>query len=211
MGGKKRDSLELVLYLSIFGIFIGLAISIYFYHSAFGGKISTTSNDWSAFGSFFGGLFSPTVSFVTLVAILVTIKLQKRMLENQAAEFSKLYQMQTKTVEAQEEQLLHIKSSSEFEKIMTYKQTLLTILAQQMDLHQKIIDRCSSSAVYILETQMEKPKLNLGMELDETLNKKEKSEKKLSGLANLSITIAITKYQSTSQLDEHFSKGYLGL
>ena len=209
MGGKKRDSLELVLYLSIFGIFIGLAISIYFYHSAFGGKISTTSNDWSAFGSFFGGLFSPTVSFVTLVAILVTIKLQKRMLENQATEFSKLYQIQTKTVEAQEDQLSHIKASSEYEKIMAYKQMLLTVLVQQMDFHQKIIDRCSNSAVYMLEKQMEKPKLNLEMKLDETLNQKEESEKKLSGLAKLSITIATTKYQSISQLDKYFAKGYL--
>ncbi|WPC04210.1 hypothetical protein SBP02_15730 [Pseudomonas benzenivorans] len=77
MKNNKKDPLELVLYFSIFGLLSGLLVAVYFYKSTFSGEISSASADWSALGSFFGGVFAPVVSFVTLVAIIVTIRLQK--------------------------------------------------------------------------------------------------------------------------------------
>lgn len=211
MEKSRKDPLEIFLYFSIFGVFIGLAASIFFYKNTFSGNISTESADWSALGSFFGGIFAPTVSFVTLMAILITIKIQKKMLETQASEFSNLHKIQIDVLKMQEEQLTHIKSASENEKIATYKQTLLAVVAQQIDVHQKIIDRLTHSAEFMLEKKMEKPGIDLGTKLDETCTQKEDYEKKLNILVNLSITIAITKYLSLSELDKAFATGYANL
>ncbi|KFX68058.1 hypothetical protein TMS3_0122950 [Pseudomonas taeanensis MS-3] len=211
MKKTKKDPLEILLYLSILGIFIGLALSIYLYKSIFNGEFSTESADWSALGSFIGGIFAPTVSFVTLVAILITIRLQKKMLETQANEFLKLHEIQIKTLETQEHQLSHTKAILDNEKIASYKQTIFGVVAQQIDLHQKVIDRSSRSSEYMLEKKLEHPGIDLGTKPNEILNQKEEYEKKVSDLANLSIRIATTKYQSIAELDKAFAEAYIKL
>lgn len=211
MKNNKKDPLELVLYFSIFGLLLGLFVAVYFYKSTFSGAISSVSADWSALGSFFGGVFAPVVSFVTLVAIIVTIRLQKKFLETQVTEFSKLHELQVKTLNSQEEQLSSAKSSYEHEKVNSYKQTILSVIAQQIDLHQRIIDRCTSSSEYMLEKKMAQPKIDLGTKLEETLEQKEEYEKRLNKLANLSVSIAVSKYQSTNEIDKEFAKVYADL
>jgi len=130
------------------------------------------------------------------------------MLETQANEFLKLHQIQTETLETQEDQLAHAKTALENEKIASYKQTILAVVAQQIDLHQTVIDRCSRSSEYMLEKIIENPKIDLGTKLNESIDQKEEYENKVSNLANLSITIAVTKFQSISELDKAFAEGY---
>ncbi|MOA40791.1 hypothetical protein D3C78_1626960 [compost metagenome] len=106
---------------------------------------------------------------------------------------------------------MHTKTALENERIAAYKQTILAVVAQQIDLHQAVIDRSSRSSEYMLEKKIENPKIDLGTKLDEALSQKEECEKKVSSLANLSITIAITKYQSISELDKAFAEEYVKL
>lgn len=208
---KGKEPLELVLYISIFLLVLGLSVSVFFYTNTFSGGISYSSADWSALGSFFGGVFSPAVSFVTLVAIIITIRLQKRLLDTQVSEFSKLYGLQVKTLDVQEKQLDSVKASYEYEKITSYKQTILSVISQQIDLHQKIIDRCTSSSEFMLEKKIAQPKIDLGTKLEEALDQKEEYERKLNELVNLSISIAVSKYQSTQEVDKAFIEGYAKL
>lgn len=95
---KSRNSLDLLLYFSVASIVLSLVISGFLYGKQLGYGLSTLEADWAAFGSFFGGVFSPMVSFVTLIAIIQTIKLQRALLENQASEFAKLHTLQVKTL-----------------------------------------------------------------------------------------------------------------
>lgn len=206
---KRQDPLEWVLYLSILGLIIGLGVALFVYKVTFPGDLSTKLADWSSVGSFFGGIFAPAVSFVTLVAIIITIRLQKIFLETQVSEFSKIHELQDKTLKSQEEQLLCAKVSSEHEKVNNYKQTLLNVIAQKIDLHQKIIDRCASSSEYMLEKKMAQPKIDLGTKLEETLDQKEEYEKKLNQIVSLSVLIATSKYESVNELDKAFAEGFL--
>lgn len=98
-----KDGYGLVLWLSIAGLLASLAVSVYCYRQVFGAKFSTDPNYWSAFGTYFGGIFSPLVSFVTLVAILKTIKLQSTLLETQNTEFAVMQDIQMRTLASQQE------------------------------------------------------------------------------------------------------------
>ncbi|MCP8898438.1 hypothetical protein [Gilvimarinus xylanilyticus] len=82
-------------------------LSIFYYRDTFGVHLSSEMDEWAHFGSFFGGFISTTISFFMLVAIIITIWLQARL----------LYQ--------QDEQLQHLVLSSSQNKVHQHKQTLL--------------------------------------------------------------------------------------
>jgi len=208
---ERKEPLEMVLYVSVFLLILGLSASVLFYTNTFSGEISYSSADWAALGSFFGGVFAPAISFVTLVAIIITIRIQKRLLDTQVDEFSKLYRLQVETINVQEKQLDSVKASYEYEKIASYKQTILSVISQQIDLHQKIIDRCTTSAGSMLEKKIAQSNIDLGNKLEEALNQKEEYEEKLNELVMISISIAVSKYQSIQEVDEAFIKGYAKL
>lgn len=58
---------------------------------------------------------------------------------------------------------------------------------------------------------MAQPGIDLGSKLDEVLDQKEEYEKKLNELVKLSILIAVSKYQSTQEVDKEFIEGYANL
>jgi hypothetical protein len=205
----NKKTFDLVIYISVASIFIALAVSTYLYGKQLGHNLSTAENDWAAFGSFFGGVFSPMVSFVTLIAIIQTIKLQRALIENQSHEFTKLHNLQVQTFNVQESQLAHAKELVEQEKISTYKQTLLTVIAQRIELHQKAIDRAADGARYLLTEKMKTDGLSIEPQLTENLEIKESYEKKVNLFHELAIKIATTKYGSIAELDKEFGIAYL--
>ncbi|MDI5874829.1 hypothetical protein [Shewanella xiamenensis] len=206
---RNKNAFDLVIYLSIVSIFIALSVSAYLYGKQLGHNLSSTGTDWATFGSFFGGVFSPMVSFVTLIAIIQTIKLQRELLENQSNEFTKLHNLQVQTFQVQESQLTHAKELVEQEKISTYKQTLLTVIAQRIELHQKVIDRATDGARFLLTEKMKTDGLTVEPQLTENIETKESYEKKVSLFHELAIKIAITKYSSIAELDREFGLAYL--
>lgn len=107
-------------------VVICVAVAIYYYREKFSGDFSDEASDWSAFGSYIGGLFGPVVSFVTLLAILKTIGLQKELLDTQQREFTSMQELQKKTFQSQQDQINDAKISSEIESVERLKDTLLS-------------------------------------------------------------------------------------
>lgn len=68
----------------------GVGVAIYVYRLKFGGGLSAEAANWSTFGSYVGGVFGPLFSFLTLLAVLKTVYLQRELLSNQVKEFVKL-------------------------------------------------------------------------------------------------------------------------
>lgn len=78
---KKTLRYGIVLTL-LFLIAVIVVFSIYLIN--FHGGLSGNSQDWGAFGSYFGGVLAPIVAFFSTIAIIYTIYLQKKILrENQ--------------------------------------------------------------------------------------------------------------------------------
>lgn len=76
-----------------------------FYFYMFNAGLSDDSGKWSDFGGYIGGVIGPLISFVTLLAVLQTVYLQKQLLDTQQAEFKDLMKLQRNTFDAQERQV----------------------------------------------------------------------------------------------------------
>lgn len=75
------------------------------YRSVFGSQLSTISADWSNFGSYIGGVFGPLISFITLIAVMLTVVLQKRLLDEQGDQFVEMSRLQKDTFNSQAGQI----------------------------------------------------------------------------------------------------------
>lgn len=100
---KKYFDLFSVLLVSVVVVSVVLAMVVY--RQAFSSELSIEPNNWSAFGSYVGGVFGPLISFLTLLAILKTIGLQKELLDTQRTEFETMQALQVKAIEAQLSQI----------------------------------------------------------------------------------------------------------
>lgn len=79
MTTKKSNGLRPV-YISLTTILVFAILTIgivsYFYASHFSGGLSSKQGTWGEFGDFFGGTLNPILSFLTIIALLLTIVLQ---------------------------------------------------------------------------------------------------------------------------------------
>lgn len=216
MENKKTDPLEIVLYASLFILALSLGYTTYLYTSTFGVGVSNSSSDWSAFGSFFGGVFAPAVSLITLIAIIITIRLQKRFIENQAREFKELNDLQVETLESQKLQLNEAKSSSETTKIATHKQTLLSVISAQMEQTANDINQRRQTFASIQQSiiGLDTTDIATSVKIISAKKNMDTQEREINeyqimyqSLSTLLVDIALTHYKDLDNLDEHFKIG----
>ncbi|MDM9555580.1 hypothetical protein QU926_18320 [Pseudomonas asiatica] len=86
-------------------VMLSAIVAFAVYRQAFSAGLSHAPDNWSAFGGFIGGLFGPLISFLTLLAILKTIDLQKQLLKTQRSEFEELQALQAETLRSQRDQI----------------------------------------------------------------------------------------------------------
>ena len=80
---------------ALFTIFIFavlfLVVAVIFYYLNFNeGGISSNPADWGTFGDYLGGVLNPLFGFLTLIALLITIILQKQELDKTKTELNKV-------------------------------------------------------------------------------------------------------------------------
>ncbi|PYC06331.1 hypothetical protein DMX04_00395 [Pseudomonas koreensis] len=109
-------------------VLVALGFSIYFYRQSFSGDLSVKPEEWSAFGTYIGGLFGPLISFLTLIAILKTIGLQKELLKTQRSEFSAMERLQTRTLASQLSQIERADADADRRLIEESRLNVLRIL-----------------------------------------------------------------------------------
>lgn len=96
--------LQQLLILILIGAALIVAIVFIFYLSNFNGDISSNNSDWGTFGDFIGGTLNPLLSFLGLIALLLTISLQSKELELTRNELERTASAQEKTEAALSEQ-----------------------------------------------------------------------------------------------------------
>ena len=109
-------------------VVFAVALSIYFYRQSFSGELSVRPEEWSAFGTYIGGLFGPLISFLTLIAILKTIGLQKELLDTQRSEFAAMEQLQTKALTSQLSQIKRADADADRRLVEESRLNILKIL-----------------------------------------------------------------------------------
>lgn len=109
-GEQKKNGYDFFSVALVTVVVFAVGIALIVYRHAYGSGLSVEPDNWSAFGSYIGGIFGPLISFLTLLAILKTIGLQKKLLDTQRAEFADMQALQLKAIDAQ---LTQIRQSDE--------------------------------------------------------------------------------------------------
>ena len=60
-------------------LFVAAVLGFYFFH--FSGPISSDPERWGQFGDYLGGTLNPLLSFLSLIALVLTVSMQRRQLE----------------------------------------------------------------------------------------------------------------------------------
>ncbi|AUO22491.1 hypothetical protein [Pseudomonas sp. NC02] len=188
-------------------VVVAVVLSLYYYRTAFAGGLSHQTDDWSAFGTFIGGVFGPLVSFVTLIAILRTIWLQRELLETQRYEFDAMQQLQTKTLASQLTQIERANADADRRVV---EETRLNIL--------KILDNFHSALNAEYETKrrgyeqyyqwiMDKkttPKID---EVEGMRNKLRDYEKRLASLTMLYSDLCLEEFRDVATIKARYESG----
>lgn len=202
MKNTSKDKLDKTLRVLIALMIVALVITAVLYRYKFNGSLSSEPNSWSAFGSFFGGIFGPLISFAALIAILKTIQLQKEIILEQRSEFEGLINSQSTTNDIQSRHLLAAEGQLKDSKLANYISNNIVMLELQINLHQSIIQRCNESLSQIKELVMvhgvEVSKVD---DTSKDLNKKIKeSEETIKVLSKISIQITVGEFQSIDEV-----------
>jgi hypothetical protein len=177
---------------------LGICIAIYAYRLKFGGGLSSEASDWSAFGSYSGGVFGPLILFLTLLAVLKTVYLQRELLDNQVAEFIKLDAHQQWAAKKQDLQLEMAKSELELTKAQAYLSTQLQFIETLRDHYRREADGLSEAIKLILDNGGYN---NKRQELAEPiLANKQEAEQKMSELVGLSLELSMLDFSTVTEI-----------
>ncbi|MGR2701757.1 hypothetical protein [Vibrio campbellii] len=189
---------EYVIWGLVVLIIITLLVSSIAYRSVYGGELSDNASDWGSFGGFFGGIFSPLIAFATLIAIIVTINLQKELLSRQTIEFDRLLSMQSHELEL-------FKKQSFEQSLQEHKRLYLSLLEQQIEIRRSNMLRASENATYLLEKELDGHHIEK-VAIESNLEQKELYERQVQVLTQVSIYFTINKFDSVKKMDTSIKK-----
>ncbi|WP_069943097.1 hypothetical protein [Pseudomonas putida] len=87
--------------VSVLVVVVATFVASFLYRINVGSEFSSSPNDWAAFGSYIGGIMGPLVSFFALIAVLLTIHLQRELLKTQRDEIKRMHELHMKAAEDQ--------------------------------------------------------------------------------------------------------------
>lgn len=162
------------LSIGLLGLAAFVLVVVGFYLSVFNTGLSHKSGSWSDAGSFFGGLIGPSISLITLIALLRTIDLQL-------------------------EQSSHFVADGVSARLAEYKTTQLQMLDQQILMFERMLDRYELEGQRILDL----PRVEGSSRADD-LKQSDKNiqetEEQVGKLIKLSVEISLREFQSIEQL-----------
>jgi hypothetical protein len=177
---------------------IGVGTAIYAYRLSFGGGLSSEVADWSAFGSYAGGVFGPLISFLTLLAVLKTVYLQRELLDNQSAEFIKLDANQKASAEKQDAQLVIAKEELDLARAQAYLTTQLQLVETLIEHYRREADGLGDALKMIVDEVGYSGKTIEATK--EPLEKKHVAEQKIADLIALSLELSVFEYSSVEEI-----------
>ncbi|MDD2054222.1 hypothetical protein NPS46_16860 [Pseudomonas putida] len=205
----KKDRVE-VLALEILALIavIACAIAVCMYALNIGGSLSSKSSDWSDFGGYIGGVLGPLISFLTLLAILITIRLQRKMLLLQEKEFDAIYRLQVDTFNSQKQQALDISNSAEDARRADRKNSLLKSIERLNSSTVRDIQKLeatralSMASLKFLKTHQELDQAGEG--ISKLSSRIEELEKRKLSLESLMLEFSLDELSSIDQMQSKF-------
>lgn len=200
MAKIKSDADDRYLRFSLFMVFaVGLAVivAVCLYRSQFGGDFSGSSDKWSDFGGYVGGIFGPLVSFVTLLAVLKTVYIQRELLDAQKSEFEHMNALQQQTFESQLNQMTSAASDARALQVSAAQDTAIRVVDQHISIYEKVWDRHNESAYRFRDDEAQRSPLPDDQEfLDDILLHRNEARIAIDMLMQLSTELAISDFRT---------------
>ncbi|HGY9625401.1 TPA: hypothetical protein ACOJM5_001762 [Pseudomonas putida] len=188
-------------FLLTFVALVAGAAALAVYRMHFLGGFSTQSADWSAFGSYIGGILGPLVSFLTLGAVLRTVYLQRDLLSTQKAEFIKLSDQQVASLQKQDEQLQLAREEAARAMVQNHLSNQFRLVEMFIAHQQRQAEAMSAAAFRI--TELDQGTFAQRMEAAQpALDDKELAMKNVQELLNLSVKLSLMEFNDTKEINE---------
>lgn len=115
----------------IFATATSITVMVFgFYFMNFNSELSTDQNIWGVFGDFIGGTLNPILSFLALIALLLTVVLQSKQLELSRRELQETKEAMQESAKAQQKmQIAQAKQAKAME--ISARMTAITKLLEQ--------------------------------------------------------------------------------
>ncbi len=145
----KLQWLNKLIFLAII-LFI-VVIGIYFFN--FNNGFSVEKSEWGAFGDFIGGTLNPMFAFLSLIAIIYTIKIQTEELEYTKEELEKsriAQEKQSKSFQIQNNSIKQQTFENTFFRLLEHHNSLIDELYKETDeLYNKIVIKGDNNKIII--------------------------------------------------------------
>lgn len=202
----RYEILTPLLFLSCAAIVVGTIAAVLVYRQIFNGDFSTESGDWSDFGSYVGGLLGPFVSFVTLLAVLKTVYLQRELLDAQGAEFERMHLLQQETFRSQQLQMTLAVEQAKSEGVERSRVATLAMVDRWINIVERKLDRSTEGLNRIGDWTSS----GSGHVTKEQAQKLADNNTQLRGvvleLMGLSERISLSDYETAKEIQEFYHK-----
>lgn len=198
----KDWSLALLL-IAVVAVVLAIVLAVGLYRFTFDGGLATTSIEWSNFGGYIGGVFGPLVSFVTLLAVLKTVYMQRELLDVQKHEFNELLKFQQLESRKQDEQLLLAKSEANRSKIQAYQTTVLNLIESFSNEF-----RLDSSEMFAAAEKASANTLSILQGLNEEAKYRQRCDKAreiVAALKLLALELSIAEFSDVNEVRDKFA------
>lgn len=195
-------------FFSIALIFVSLVIAVALYSFKFRGGLSDNSTDWSNFGSYMGGIFGPLVSFVTLLAVLKTVYLQRELLDAQGEEFNRMNILQQQTFEATLNQMANAASDARKLQVSAAQDTAIKVIDQHVSGYERNWDRHNEAAYRFNSSERSRAVAEDDEDfLQSILLHRDYTRQAIDQLVDLSIFISVTDFRTVHDVKTQLALG----
>lgn len=198
---RLKRSIFSFWFLLVCIVFLSAFFASYYYWETFGSQRSSNSSDWSAFGSYFGGVFGPLISFCTLLAVLKTVYLQRELLDAQRLEFERMGELQRETLDGSADDAKKLQVSAA-------RDTAVKVIDQHISIYERNFDRHHKNASEFTESLQKRAPL---ADDDEFFNSlilhRGVSRKVVDKLCQLSVTLAVYEFESVDDVRHALAAG----
>lgn len=172
-------------------VVVSAILTIYLYRLNIGVEFSDDPNDWSGFGSYLGGVLGPVVSFVTLLAVLKTVYLQREMLRAQSEEFERMNRIQQDQLDGARRQALLL-------QIASAQDSALKVVELQIAVQEREFDRQNEMVFKITDRfglDMDSSKRD---KLEEYVRQRNRARKLVDLLSGLALSLQLQEFDSVA-------------
>ncbi len=190
---KKLKNLNWLLGVAL--IFLIIVLGTYFY--SFHNVLSTDKSEWGTFGDFVGGTLNPIFAFLSLFAIIYTIRIQTEELEYSREELKATKEELEKSRIAQQEQSESFKIQNESIKLQAFENTFFQLVNALIDTKNNISVNIKKGAFFRNNDGEAHPSYSINNLYAKDIKLNVNEDKEFKSYEAVKIYLQILKYNST--------------